>query len=82
MTTRYVHTQFLFTGILPVVGPQNMVNFFIHRTYARIKSGHSSGEAVTYFEDLRGTKSLSQCHKTLQLKKRKRATDDDDELQN
>ena len=61
-----------------------MVNFFffIHRIDARIKSGHSSGEAVTYFEDSRGTKSLSQLHKALQPKKRKRATDNlnDEEL--
>ena len=43
-----------------------------------IKSGHGSNEAVMYFEDLRGAKSLSQLHKTLQPKKRKRAMDDDE----
>ncbi|KAF8811429.1 hypothetical protein BYT27DRAFT_7081091, partial [Phlegmacium glaucopus] len=50
--------------------------FFIHRINGRIKSGHSSNEAVSYFEDLRGEKSLSQLHKVLQPKdlKRKRAT--------
>ena len=68
MTSRYVHTQFLFTGILPLavgpewVGLQDMVKFqffFIHCIDARIKSGHSSSdEAVKYFEDLRVTKKL------------------------
>jgi hypothetical protein len=76
MITRYVQTQFLFMGILPVVGP------YIHHINGRIKSGKSSGEAVKYFEDLRETKGLSQLHKILQTKKRKRATDNDNELRN
>ncbi|KAF8961565.1 hypothetical protein BDZ97DRAFT_1664085 [Flammula alnicola] len=52
--------------------------FFIHRIDSRMKSGHSSDEAVVYFEGLRGGKSLSQLHKSLQTKKRKRRMTDDE----
>ena len=38
--------------------------FFIHCINVRIKSGQCSDEAVVYFEDLQGTKSLSQLRKT------------------
>ncbi|KAF8952114.1 hypothetical protein BDZ97DRAFT_1626821, partial [Flammula alnicola] len=46
--------------------------FFIHRVEDRIKSGHSSAEAVSHFDDLRDGRSLSQFQRSIQPKKCKR----------
>jgi hypothetical protein len=56
----------------------------LHSEIPNKESGNVGPPPQAKKKDLRGTKSLSQLHKTLQPKKRKRATDerDDNELQN